>query len=332
MKILYIVNVLPDSENPSAEPFVKAQIDSVKALGHDIAIMNVKGSQSKLHYLFAIFKLRKLLKMKNFDLIHGHYVYSGLIAALQRRVPTVVSFMGSDLLGSLKSTGSLQIRGYIDILLSALLQFFVDGIIVKSNRMKKKLICPSISAVISNGVDFGLFKEMDRNETRRNLGLEIEKYYVLFVGNEDSPENKGYHIIQDAMRILRKNHGGIELLTVVKTLHNEMSKLMNAANLLVLASIKEGSPNVIKEAMACNLPIIATDVGDVREITDGVDGCKIVKRDPVEFAKAIKEILSTVDRTNGRQKIEHLKIEKVAQRLVNFYAQVIDRKKTRLAR
>ena len=75
------LNVLPDSENPSAEPFVKAQIDSVKALGHDIAIMNVKGSQSKLHYLFAIFKLRKLLKMKNFDLIHGHYVYSGLNAA-----------------------------------------------------------------------------------------------------------------------------------------------------------------------------------------------------------------------------------------------------------
>ena len=322
MKVLYIVNVMANKKNPSAEPFVKAQIDSIKKIGVDVSILNIKGNESKLNYFISILKLRKLLKEKRYDIIHGHYVYSGWIAALQRKAPAVVSFMGSDFHGSLKANGTLQLRGYIDIWLSKILQFFVKGIVVKSREMQKGLITKKKSIVLPNGVDFDLFKEMPRDEARKKLGLDLKKKYVLFAGSYKILQ-KGFSILQKAIDILKVEGHNVELLLAYGLEQDAIPFYMNASNVLGLASLREGSPNVIKEAMACNLPIVATDVGDVREVIEGVRGCEIVKRDPLKFAKAIKKIIATVDRTNGRKTIDHLRIENVAQRLYRFYENLL---------
>jgi teichuronic acid biosynthesis glycosyltransferase TuaC len=328
MRVLYIVNVIADNKNPSAEPFVKSQIDSIKKTGVDVVIYNIKGNESKLNYLTSIFRIRKLAKKLHFDIVHGHYVYSGIVAASQRRAPSVVSYMGSDLLGSPRSDGRLQFRGHIDVRLSKLLQYFVDGIIIKSRRMQDALVEKTKSTVLPNGVDFDFFRELPRNKARAKLGLDNEMKYVLFAGNYKNPR-KAFHVVRKAVKILKSKGENVELLLACGLPHDQVPYYMNAANILALSSIHEGSPNVIKEAMACNLPIVATDVGDVKEVIAGTEGCRIVDRTPEDFAKNIREILNTVGKTKGRKAIEHLRIEKVAQRLVDFYEDVLNSKTCR---
>jgi len=323
MKVLYIVNVLADDANPHAEPFVKAQIDSARRAGIDISILNIRGNESKLNYLHAIYRLHAILRKKNFDIIHGHYVYSGWIATLQKKVPSIVSFMGSDLYGSPKSDGSLELQGYFDIILSRFLQYYVEGIIVKSKNMEKWIIKKDKVIVLPNGVDFNVFKEIPRTEACRKLGLNPEKKYVLFAGNYKIPR-KAFWVVRDAVQILKEEDADVELLRTSRVAHNLIPYYMNASNVLALASLNEGSPNVVKEAMACNLPIVSTDVGDVKEIIGNVRRCFIVKRDPKIFAEKIREILLNVDKTEGRRKIKHLRIEKIAEKLIHFYKHILN--------
>ena len=327
MNILYIVNALADKNNPAKEPFVKAQIDSVRRAGVNVSIYNINGNESKFNYIKAIFNIRKLLKTEQIDIIHGHYVYSGWIAALQSKTISVVSFMGSDLNGSPKNENKLQLRGYIDIILCRLLEFLVTGTIVKSEKMQQRLGKKNKSIALPNGVDFNYFKPINRNDARRLLSLDLKKKYILFAGNYKIPR-KAFGIVKQAVRMLHGKNESIEILLAYGLPHKQIPLFMNAANVLTLPSISEGSPNVIKEAMACNLPIVSTDVGDVRDIISDVEGCMIVDRTPDAFAGAIQKILSTVDRTNGREAINSLRIEKIAVRLIQFYKTLLHQKKS----
>ena len=319
MKILYIVNVCHGGN--SAPPFVKAQIDSVQKAGQNIYVFTIRGNISKWNYLKALVEIRHLVSKERFDIIHAHYSYPGVVAVMQRQAPVIISFMGSDLFGSRKTDGTLKVRGYIDTWLSKMLQFFVDGIIIKSKGMEKELIKKEKSIVLPNGVDLGLFKEIPRDLARKKLGLDLEKKFILFVGDRNSP-NKRFHLIKEAVDLLRTEDQSVELLVAYGCAHEIIPYFMNAVNVLVLASIKEGSPNVIKEAMACNLPIVATDVGDIKEVISAVRGCKIVEPDKNSIAQGIKGILALVKRTEGRKVIEHLRLELVADRLIDFYRQI----------
>jgi teichuronic acid biosynthesis glycosyltransferase TuaC len=98
---------------------------------------------------------------------------------------------------------------------------------------------------------------------------------------------------------------------------------MNACDALVFPSYQEGSPNVIKQAMACNLPIVATDVGDVREVIGNTEGCIISEPDPRSFANALGTLISSPVRTNGRDGVKHLAGPLVASRVVNLYERVV---------
>lgn len=323
MKILYIVNTYPDQNNPAAQPFVRAQIESVHKKGVHVDLVNVQGPQSKWNYLRAVSAVRRKLNNESYDIIHGHYAYSGWIAALQRRSPAVVSFMGSDLYGSPKKDGTLQIRGCIDVCLSKLLQYFVSGIIVKSKGMQQSLIKKQKSIVLPNGVDFELFRPLSQNTARKELNLDIEKKYILFAGSYKIPR-KRFSIARNAVDILKAKDNSVELLVASGFPHGQVPLYMNAANVLVLPSIKEGSPNVVKEALACNLPVVATDVGDVKELIGNIPGCRVVDCTPRAFADAIQDVISRSEPFNGRKAIEHLRIEKVAEKLLDFYSIVIE--------
>ncbi|MBW2569491.1 MAG: glycosyltransferase family 4 protein [Deltaproteobacteria bacterium] len=324
MKILYIVNIFADETNPDKEPFVRAQIESISSAGHEVDIFNINGELSKLNYLKALPRVIRIVKNKNYDMVHGHYVYSGWVAAFQRRYASVVSFMGSDLSGSFKKNGRISIQGKMDIYLSKILQLVVDGIIVKSLEMKDTLseAQKQKAIVLPNGVDLDLFKDRSMKQARLTLNLDFKKKYVLFAGKYNIPQ-KGFHIVEQAVRKLKIIDPRYELLWVHRVPHSEVPLYMNAANVLALPSIKEGSPNVIKEALACNLPLVATNVGDVKDLVNGVHGCRIAERTPEAFAAAIHEIVSQGEKSNGRKAVEHLSIERVGQRLVTFYKQLI---------
>ncbi|MCK5607638.1 glycosyltransferase [Candidatus Pacearchaeota archaeon] len=322
MKILYIVNSYPDESNPAAQPFVKSQIDSVIRAGAIVDVFDIRGQLSRLNYLKAISSVRHKLKRESYDVIHGHYVYSGLIAALRPKTINVVSFMGSDLYGTFNSKGEITAQGHIDIILSKLLQLVIDGIIVKSPEMLQMLITKRKAIVLPNGVNFNIFTKMSKTTAKEKLQLSLEKKYILFAGDYLSPR-KGYAILRNAVNILKKAHPDYEILLAHKVPHETVPLYMNASEVLALPSLKEGSPNVVKEAIACNLPVVATDVGDVKQIIGNIQGCFLAARNSHSFADAIHSAASANIDFNGRDHIDHLRSEIIAKRLIAFYERLL---------
>ena len=104
---------------------------------------------------------------------------------------------------------------------------------------------------------------------------------------------------------------------------HEVNFLLNACDLLLMTSIREGSPQVIKEAMACNCPIVSTEVGDVKDIIGNTKGCFITSHDPIDVAKKIQLALDFGKRTNAREKIKHLDINIIADKINNIYKEVV---------
>ena len=99
----------------------------------------------------------------------------------------------------------------------------------------------------------------------------------------------------------------------------KVAVLLSASDLMLLPSLSEGSPQIVKEAMACNCPIVATDVGDIKEILGDTEGCYITKFDPIDLAEKITLALNFGKRTNGRVRMENYDNKVIADKIFNIY-------------
>jgi glycosyltransferase involved in cell wall biosynthesis len=95
--------------------------------------------------------------------------------------------------------------------------------------------------------------------------------------------------------------------------------MMNAADCLLLTSDSEGSPTVVQEALACSLPVVSVDVGDVRQRLEGVCPSRIVDRNPEDLGKALAEILICGRRSNGSSRVRDVSCSAVAEQTIRVY-------------
>jgi glycosyltransferase involved in cell wall biosynthesis len=319
LKVLELVGILPN------QPAVGSQIDSLRKAGVEIEVLDLSASCGKgwKKYLRGIFVIRKLVRLHRYDLIHAHYGYCGWVARFQRKYPVVVTFMGSDLLGVFDRKGRKTLLGRISQWCSRLLVPCVDQVIVMSQQMLDQLSHKDRVTVLSNGVDFDLFKLLDRKIAREHFGLDALQKIVLFAAN---PQNavKNYALAQEAFDRL-KSTTDLTCSLWVFTGHpqKELSIAMNAADVLLLTSYSEGSPNVVKEALACNLPIVSVRVGDVPDIIKGICNCHLADYASADIAEKLFQVINTGGRSNGRQHIEDFRMETVAQRLIELYRNVV---------
>lgn len=320
--VLHVVGGYPSNSNPNIGVFIKAQIDSLIDLGLDcnVFILNGKGF---LKYFLGIFRLRKHLKNNVYDLIHGHYMYCGWVARLAiLGKPVIVSFMGTDVYGNVKNDGRLKyFSHFLHKNFSKLLCHFVTGVIVKSFKIKQ-LLGFNKCEIIPNGVDTRIFNPNNKIE-KEKLGLNNKIKYILFAGSVERAE-KRFYLAQKAVDLLKKDYCDVELLVIRGKKQSEFVYYLNAVDVLLITSTHEGSPNVIKEALACNLPIVSVDVGDAKERLNGVDNCFIVDTNENSIASKLKEILTTNRRSNnGIEHIEKLNLENINNRIIDFYFKVI---------
>ena len=179
---------------------------------------------------------------------------------------------------------------------------------------------PGRVVVLPCGIDLELFTPVPQQQAREALGLPAERRLVLFAG-ELRPE-KRVEIARAAVEQLRQAGDDVELVIAAGQSHERVPLFMSACDVLVLVSDYEGSPMVIKEAMACGLPIVSTDVGDVAEVVGDTAGCHLCRQDVDDVAGKLRLALAFGRRTAGRPRVMHLSQPRIAERLVSIYREV----------
>lgn len=307
-------------------PLVKAQIDSLIQIGTETAVFAID-KPGFSGYIKAISSLRKRIKISKPDIIHAHYGLSGLVVFLSfTGCKVVISFMGDDLIGSVGKDQRYTLFSKVLVLINkTLAKRYYDYSITKSGELDKIISKTKNKTILPNGVNLNVFYPYDIDICRDRLGIDKDEKIVLFAADPSRPE-KNYALAVTALTLLNNNK--IRIIPVFSEEHIRLHYYYNAADVLLLTSIHEGSPNVIKEAMACCCPIVTTNVGDVKEILGTTAGCYIAESSSQSVAeyllKAI-EFRKTNLFTEGRDRLVDLNLdsESVAKKLVGIYRKVI---------
>lgn len=324
MKVLFISR---GNSKTGISPLIKNQGESLIVEGVVVSYFTIMGKGPKA-YLKNITPLKLLLKENKFDIIHSHYGLSAIMGLFsKRKEKSIVSFMGDDLLGSNYKDGTTSYSSKVLAIINRLFsKWFYDYSIVKSMEMKSKILSRNVT-LIPNGVDTEFFIPMDRLEALKLLEWDITKKHILFAANPYRLE-KNFVLSKQALSLINNNE--IELHSLVDLMHSQISVWMNASNVILLSSFHEGSPNVIKEAMACNRPIVSTDVGDVKWVIGETEGCYLTLFNPKDVADKIDLALTfseEKEKTKGRERILELGLDSdtIAKRIIKVYNKVLNK-------
>lgn len=290
-------------------PFIVEQVEALRRCGCEIDFFGVTG-KGVWGYLRNLSALKEIIRTFHPSVIHAHYGLSGLLANLQLKVPVVTTYHGSDI-NDPKALGFSKKA----MRLSAWNIFVSRGIMEKARQGNNCSLLPC-------GIDLDLLQPIEKQDARQELGLSSGKKYVLFAGAFDNAV-KNAPLAQEAVALLHDEN--VELLELKGYTRQEVNLLFCAVDTLLLTSLNEGSPQVIKEAMACGCPIVSVDVGDVKERTDGLEGCFVSKtREPQELVGLLQKAFQFKGKTDGRTRIvaDGLDNRAVAKRIVEIYERV----------
>jgi glycosyltransferase involved in cell wall biosynthesis len=306
MKVLNLVT------NQEAE-FFKQQVTAVSERGVDTTTVAVPGARragdddvsgrSPLAYLrFYPRVLRSALD--GYDLVHANYGLTAPAALAQPIRPVVLSLWGSDLFGSMGELSRWCARR-------------ADAVIVMSEDMARELR-PIDSHVIPHGVDLDRFRPLPGRIARERIGWDHARKHVLFPYAEGRPV-KDYPRAASVVEAARDRlDADVALQTLSGVAHDLMPLYLNAADALLLTSKHEGSPNTVKEALACNRPVVATDVGDVANLLEGVENAKVGRSDE-ELVSGLVTVLRRGAPSDGRVHVQSLGLERMGERIVDVY-------------
>lgn len=301
MKILFISS----GKSGKVGEVVKNQGESLRAAGEEVDYFLIKPGLSG--YLSSIPKLRKAFKKGGYDIAHAHYSLSGFVGSLAGCKPLIVSLMGSDV--------------FMSLFIKKITWFFSRYIwvktIVKSQGIKEYLKIPE-ALLLPNGVNIKRFKPIPQKEARSYLRIAEENKLIIFIAGNNRPE-KNLGLAIEVVKLL--NDKNISFKHIHDVDNSEIPYYLNAADVLILTSIWEGSVNAVKEAMACNCPVVSTDVGDVSWVFGQEAGCYLSTFEHENIAQNLRKALKFEGRTNGSKRIIDLGLdsETIARRLIDVY-------------
>ncbi len=307
-----VLNLVTTAENT----FFRHQVESLERMGVTETTVSIPGSRpgwsdiggdgrTPLHYLRAYPTVLRR-SFGPYDLLHANFGLTAPLALAQPRLPVVLTLWGSDLFGRYGVASRWCARR-------------CDAVIVMSEEMAAALDVPC--HVIPHGVDLERFAPRPQSEALPDVGWRHDARHVLF----PYPPSRGVKNYPRARRVVEaareRVDDPVELHAVSGVPHRRIPDYMNAADVLLLASDREGSPNVVKEAMACNLPVVSTDVGDVRGRLAGTSPSAVGETED-ELVDALVDVLDAGERSDGRAAVADVGLERTARRIYEVYESV----------
>jgi glycosyltransferase involved in cell wall biosynthesis len=314
MKILVFTNMYPSPAKPWFGSFVEEQVGQLRRLGLDVSVLSFDGTEDRLNYLRALRRFRRELRRVRFDLVHAHYGLTGAIAVTQRRCPVVTTFHGGDYSGLIPWHA----------LVSRVVARLCTPVVVTPEGVERLGV--RRAAVIPAGVDCELFRPGDRLEARRRLGLDPVAPYALLLGAR-ADRNKRADLFDAAVAEAQQEIPDLRSVALEGLDRTDVVSLMNAANVGVLTSDYEGLPVAVREALACETPVVALPVGGVPGLLRGLPGCAVVRRDASELGAAIAAAVGAGGSPVLRKRAEETSGTNVAERLAELYADVLRRRR-----
>jgi glycosyltransferase involved in cell wall biosynthesis len=281
LRVLVLTNMFPTAAEPWFGVFVSDQTADLQDAGVHVEVLAFDARSSRRAYLTAARRLRHAVRDGGFDIVHAHYGLAGAVAATQRRVPVVTTFHGTDALARSERPISW----------------------VVARRTRPIAVAPVVAdslglhgaAVIPCAVDTELFAPIDRSRARRLLGWPADSAYVLFPAARRDPTKrpKRADLFDAAVRHVRRRVPGVRAVSLDELSRTQVANAMNAADVMLMTSDREGSPVTVKESLACATPVVSVPVGDVGEVVAGLPGCAITPREPAALAAAVLRALES---------------------------------------
>lgn len=324
LSVLAVTNIYPTPRYPVPGTFVEQQVVGLRRIGLHVEVLLANRAEKGMRaYLTIGAEVRSRIKELQPDVIH--VMYGGVLAERVTRVvkdrPTVVSFCGSDLLGERLSGPLRGVLSQCGVFASHVAARRAVGVIVKSRNLEEALpvfVDRSKVRIIPNGINLERFKPLDQVDCRKKLGWSLHKFHVLFPANAGDPVKRSF-LAQAAIEAANRSGLNAEMHTLRGVTHEKVPIWLNASDAVLLTSLHEGSPNIIKEALACDLPVVSVDVGDVRERISGIEGCYIALPNSDDLGAKLCLVRARGERIAGRDSVRHLSLEETASKLMHFY-------------
>ncbi len=328
MRILAVTNMYPTPRATDSGVFVEQQVKGLRQIGLDVDVMFVDRRQGGMRaYVGLRRQIRARIDHLQPDLVHVMYggVMAGQVTGNVHDRPTVVTFHGSDVLGERFSGWRRRLISAYGVCASCRAARRATSIVAVSKRLQDALpkdVDRLKIRVIPCGIDLERFKPLDRDTCCGRLGWETDRFHILFHPSAGNPVKRP--------SLARTAVGAVKRLGIRGQMHqlqdvayDEVPVWMNASDVVLLTSFQEGSPTVIKEALACNRPVVSVDVGDVAERIQGIEGCYLALPDPDDLAAKLQLVHAGSRSVAGRVKMWELSLERVALRLKDLYHEVL---------
>jgi glycosyltransferase involved in cell wall biosynthesis len=303
--------------------FARRQAETLAAQGFRVEVFDLRSRTSPRVLCGEFRRFRRVVRAFRPQVIHAHYgTVTAMFAALGAgSIPLVITYRGSDL-NRLPSARGL--RPAAGLLLSQFAALRAARVVCVSHKLKNLLWWRRARVtVLPSGVDPEVFRPAPRKALRDELGWREEERVVLFNAGHD-PRNKRLDLAESALKAARQWASSVRLEVLDGRIEPaRVPAMMNAADCLLVTSDAEGSPTIVQEALATNLPVVSVDVGDIAERLEGVAFSRVAQRDPQELGRALAEVLNPPRRSDGRKKAEEFSSTRIARELGRLYGEVM---------
>ena len=324
LKVLFVTNLYPTHENPDFGVFTRDQIENIKAdkVYGDILFINAM-EKGPIEYLKAIKKINQ--SYKKYDLVHCFHGLTLIITYIATlRKPILVSFLNEIKFESYKK--NKIINKFFTLIYYTIIKSNRVFIILK-DKIPSNLSLKGRSFYLPNGIDLSAFYPINREIAKNKLNLDNNKTYILFVSSKAKLRGqKRYDIFSETIQILKANSVGQDFEELILTnIPRELCiYYYNAAAVHLVTSDYEGSPNSVKEAMGCNIPVVSTDVGNVKKMIIGATNCFISEQDPAKLALCVLKAIQSPNCDLRKVLVDNgLTVENKTEELLQIYSQIV---------
>jgi glycosyltransferase involved in cell wall biosynthesis len=297
VRALVISNMAPSHANPGRGSFVRDQVAALSRIaGVEVSLFEF--APGLTHYPLAALALRRRYGGARLDVVHAHFGLTAWPALALRGVPHAVTLHGTDVRHPRTRRLTLPALARMDLVAAASASLAAE-------------LPASLGevAVLPAGVAMERFRPIPRHAARLALGLEPERPYLLFPAD---PARAGKRF--DRARSLA---GEVQLLTLGRTAPDHVTLAINAANAVLVPSEAEGFGLAVLEALACDVPVLATPVGIHAQALDGIAGTLCAPFERERWAAALAPALAEPDpRIAGRARADEYSTDVMARRVV----------------